>query len=64
MTRGSGFLDADGRAFGILSTIAARAVPGENGVGDLARELAFAQQHSGIAGLRLVKGTEPFTGLG
>ena len=39
-------------------------VPGENGIGDLAKELAFAQKHSGIGGLRLVKGTEPFSGLG
>ena len=61
---GSGFLDAEGRAFGALSTIAAAPFPGENGVADLARELAYAQKHSGIPGLRLVKGTEPFTGLG
>lgn len=61
---GSGYLDEDGRAFGVLSTIAAAPIPGENGVGDLARELAYAQQYSGIRGLRLVKGTEPFTGLG
>jgi len=59
---GSGFLDASGRAFGVVSTIAIAPVPGENGVGDLARELAFAKSHSGIAGLKLVKGTEPFTG--
>jgi hypothetical protein len=61
---GSGFLDADGRAFGILSTLAVAPIPGENSVGDLAHELAFAQQHSGIPGLRLVKGTEPFAALG
>jgi hypothetical protein len=61
---GSGFLDADGKAFGVVSTIALAPVPGENGIGDLAKELAFAQAHSGIDGLRLVKGTEPFSGLG
>jgi len=61
---GSGFLDAEGRAFGILSTIAAAPVPGRNGLGDLAHELAYAQNHSGIPGLRLVEGTEPFSGLG
>ncbi len=61
---GSGFLDRDGRAFGVLSTIALAPFPGENGVGDLARELTFAKRHSGIAGLRLVEGTEPFVGLG
>jgi hypothetical protein len=32
-----------------------------NGVGDLSRELAYAQAH-GVAGLSLVNGTEAFTG--
>jgi hypothetical protein len=59
---GSGFLDAQGRAFGTLSTVALAPVPGENGLGDLAKELAFAKRHSGIAGLRLVRGTVPFDG--
>lgn len=57
---GSGFLDADGRALGVLSTVAIAPFAGSNGVGDLARELAFARAHSGIAGLRLVPGTAPF----
>jgi hypothetical protein len=57
---GSAFLDAQGRALGTLSTLALLPYTGSNGVGDLSRELAFAQQHSGIAGLRLVKGTKPF----
>jgi hypothetical protein len=57
---GSGFLDAKGRAVGVLSTVAIAPLPGSNGVGDLARELAFARAHSGISGLRLVKGTEKF----
>jgi hypothetical protein len=30
-------------------------------VGDLAHELAYAQANGGIAGLRLVPGTEPFS---
>ncbi len=58
---GSGFLDQDGKALGTLSTVAIAPLAGSNGVGDLAKELAFAQQHSGIAGLRLVNGTEPFS---
>ena len=33
-----------------------------NGVGDLAHELAYAQQRGCISGLSLVPGTEPFTG--
>ncbi|MBB6629062.1 hypothetical protein H5V45_17175 [Nocardioides sp. KIGAM211] len=58
---GSGFLDADGRALGTLSTIAIAPVAGANGVGDLARELAFARDRSGLDGLRLVPGTEAFS---
>jgi hypothetical protein len=59
---GSGFLDADGKAFGTLSTVALAPLPGSNGVSDLRRELRFAKKHSGVPGLRLVPGTEPFTG--
>jgi hypothetical protein len=60
---GSAFLDKDGKALGVLSTVAIAPLPGSNGVGDLAKELAFAQQYSGIAGLSLVNGTEPFAKL-
>jgi hypothetical protein len=59
---GSGFLDADGKAFGTLSTVAVAPLPGSNGVSDLHKELQFAKRHAGIPGLRLVPGTEPFTG--
>jgi hypothetical protein len=58
---GSGFLSADGTAVGVLSTVAIAPLPASNNIGDLAKELAFAQQHSGIAGLSLVLGTEPFS---
>ena len=57
---GSGFLDAQGRALGVLSTVAVAPLAGSNGVGDLRHELSFARRHSGIPGLRLVPGTEPF----
>ena len=57
---GSGFLSADGTAVGVLSTLGLAPLPASNNIGDLAHELAFAQAHSGIAGLRLVPGTEPF----
>ena len=53
---GSGFLDDQGRAIGTLSTVAIAPLAGSNGLGNLAREFAFARQHSGIDGLRLVKG--------
>ncbi len=58
---GSGFLDAEGNALGTLSTLAIAPLAGSNGVGDLAHELAYAQQHGGIAGLALAPGTEPFS---
>lgn len=58
---GSAFLDAEGNALGTLSTLALAPLAGSNGVGDLAHELAYAQTTSGIAGLRLVPGTEPFS---
>ncbi|MEP9364281.1 hypothetical protein ABLE68_15040 [Nocardioides sp. CN2-186] len=58
---GSGFLSADGKAIGVLSTLGLAPLPLSNNIGDLAKELAFAQQHSGISGLTLVNGTEPFS---
>lgn len=58
---GSGFLDDSGKAFGVLSTVAIAPLATSNGVGDLSRELAYAQTH-GFAGLSLVNGTEAFTG--
>jgi hypothetical protein len=57
---GSGFLSADGSAIGVLSTLGLAPLPASNNIGDLSKELAFAQAHSGIAGLSLVPGTEPF----
>jgi hypothetical protein len=60
---GSAVLDADGKALGTLSTITLAPLAGSNGVSDLRRELAFAQRHSGIPGLRLVRGTRKFTPL-
>jgi hypothetical protein len=58
---GSGFMDAQGRALGVLSTLQLAPLVGSNGVGDLANELQYANQHSGLSGLRLVPGTEPFS---
>lgn len=57
---GSAFLDRDGNALGTLSTLGL-SLPIINNIGDISRELAYAWAHSGIAGLRLVLGTEPFT---
>ncbi len=58
---GSGFLDADGKAIGVLSTVAIAPLAGSNGVGDLQRELDYANSH-GFDGTTLVNGTEPFAG--
>jgi len=58
---GSGMLDGQGKAIGVLSTLALAPLPGSNGVGDLSRELRYARAHSGIDGLRLVPGTEKFS---
>ena len=57
---GSGFMSADGKAVGVLSTLALAPLPASINIGDLARELAFAQANSGIGGLRMVNGSEPF----
>lgn len=58
---GSAVLDQEGKALGTLSTLSVAPLPGSNGVGDLSHEMAFAEAHSGISGLRLVPGTEPFS---
>jgi hypothetical protein len=57
---GSAFLNATGQALGVLSTVQIAPLAGSNGVGDVGRELAYAQSHSGIGGLSLANGTEPF----
>ena len=57
---GSAFLSPTGAALGTLSTVQLAPFPASNGVGDLARELAYAQQQGGFADLQLALGTEPF----
>jgi hypothetical protein len=56
---GSGYLDGEGRAFGVLSTLF---VDGSatNGVTDLAHALDYANAHGGIGRVSLVPGREPF----
>src|SRR4051812_27205787 len=58
---GSAFLDRAGQALGVLSTVAIAPLAGSNGVGDLARELAYLAAHTGFA-VTLANGTEPFRG--
>jgi hypothetical protein len=58
---GSAFLNATGQALGVLSTVAIAPLAASNGVGDVGKEIAYAQAH-GFADLALVNGTEPFKG--
>src|SRR3954466_9829393 len=57
---GSGFLDSSGHAIGVLSTLHVLPDAGGNGVGDLARELAYMRANSSFSGVQLVNGTKPF----
>jgi hypothetical protein len=60
---GSGFLDAEGRAFGALSTLNVLPEPVGNGVADLASALAYMRVNDpALAAVNLVDGTEAFTG--
>ncbi|MBC7277069.1 hypothetical protein [Nocardioides sp.] len=60
---GSGFLNAEGKAVGTLSTLGLAPLAGSNNIGDMDLELKYAQANSGISGLRLVNGTEPFSAI-
>ena len=57
---GSAFLNDQGQALGILSTVAIAPVTGSNGVGDVNKELNYANSH-GVS-VTLADGTEAFTG--
>ncbi len=67
---GSAFLDANGDALGVLSTLAIAPLPASNNVGDIGHELDWLAAHpaTGINGttidVQLVPGTEQFTGTG
>jgi hypothetical protein len=58
---GSGFMDASGRAFGVLSTLQLAPVAASNGVSDLAKAVAYMESHGG-PDVTLANGTQPFTG--
>jgi hypothetical protein len=59
---GSGFLDADGNALGVLSTVELAPLAGANGVGALAKEIAYANKATGL-GIAVAAGTTPFSSL-
>ena len=56
---GSAFMNASGAALGVLSTVELAPVPASNGVGTLAKELAYANSATGL-GLEVAKGTTAF----
>ena len=58
---GSAFMDASGKALGVLSTVQLAPLAGSNGVGDVAKELAYLDSTGGFS-VTLADGTEPFTG--
>jgi hypothetical protein len=59
---GSAFLDAQGHALGVLSTLAIAPLAGSNGVGDVGHELDYLNAHGGLGTVTLADGTEPFDG--
>jgi hypothetical protein len=59
---GSGFMDSNGDALGVLSTVQFAPLAGSNGVGTLAKELAYANSVTGL-GLAVAKGTTQFNSV-
>jgi hypothetical protein len=57
---GSGFMNGSGSAIGVLSTLQLAPLPATNGVGDLAKELAYMRANSSFGGVQLVPGTQSF----
>jgi hypothetical protein len=58
---GSGFMNAQGQAIGVLSTLAIAPLAGSNNVSDLGHMLNYMHTHSSFTGVQLVNGTQPFT---
>jgi hypothetical protein len=59
---GSAFMNASGDALGVLSTVELAPVPASNGVGTLAKELAYANAATGL-GLSVARGTTAFNAV-
>jgi len=57
---GSAFLDAQGHALGVLSTLALAPLPASNNVSDLSKMLAYMHSHGGPPA-SVVNGTEAFS---
>ncbi|HEV7585142.1 MAG TPA: serine protease [Solirubrobacteraceae bacterium] len=59
---GSAYMNASGDALGVLSTVEFAPVPASNGVGTLAKELAYANTATGL-GIKVAAGTTPFSSV-
>jgi hypothetical protein len=59
---GSAYMNAGGNALGVLSTVEFAPVPASNGVGTLAKELAYANTATGL-GLAVAPGTTSFNSV-
>jgi len=57
---GSGFMNATGRAIGVLSTVELAPRPSSNNFGDIGKEIAYMHANSTFSGAHLVPGTKPF----
>jgi hypothetical protein len=57
---GSAYMNASGNALGVLSTVEFAPVPASNGVGTLAKELAYANSATGL-GVSVAPGTTAFS---
>ena len=54
---GSGLLDANGRAIGVLSTLSVGTTGARSNYSDLSRALAYANQHGGLGTITMRSGT-------
>jgi hypothetical protein len=59
---GSAYMNATGGALGVLSTVEFAPVPASNGVGTLAKELAYANTATGL-GIKVAPGTTAFSSV-
>jgi hypothetical protein len=58
---GSAFIDRQGRAFGVLSTLQLAPLPAANGVSDVSRMISYMEANGG-PNVTLAQGTEAFRG--
>ncbi|MDN5916349.1 MAG: hypothetical protein L0I76_14810, partial [Pseudonocardia sp.] len=56
---GSGYLDADGKAFGVLSSLMAPTTT--NGVADIAQALDYAEEFGSVGRISVLEGDAPFS---